>query len=416
MNQEISNKMKEYFNNMFEKSSIKIDEKHLENSVVNLGNRKRIADVIRKAISGEEITISFFGGSITAGSASGSAPKEEYAVSSSFELQDNTYCHHVCRWFKEMFSCPVKMENAGIGATDTPFAVHRMGQDVLSKNPDLVIVEWCVNDGSEFLYKQGTYENMVRSFLESGTALLMLSMDTSYMSSSQPLHEPIAKHYDVPHLSYRNAFSKHPDYQKLSNDTVHPNSVGHPFTALILNYFFWNVYKDLENIVNDSGIPETTIHPDGAIYSGAFVAPLKDIYENKVEGVRIKSLGSFSFDSEERGFGFRRYFGLTARYSNEYSPLIIEIDSCKTLFLQMFRSNVNKGSLYNVSLNGEELSGPTFTCMHGTDNSQTEWCYHWASERLCYYPDRKKVVLEITPNISADFKDARVCFYALLLS
>ena len=54
--------------------------------------------------------------------------------------------------------------------------------------------------------------------------------------------------------------------------------------------------------------------------------------------------------------------------------------------------------------------------MHGTDNAQTEWSYHWATERLCYYPQRDKVCLEITPNISEENQEARVRLYALLIS
>jgi len=288
---------------------------------------------------------------------------------------------------------------------------------VLSKNPDLVIVEFCANDGLNFEYKQGTYENMVRRFMDSGVALIMLSMATKTGASSQIAHEPIAKHYGVPHISYRNAYFENAEYEKLTNDTVHPNKIGHPLVGLIVNYYLGKVYLELENAEDtDVIIPTKTIHPEGGIYNGAFIAPIKDIFEGKVEGARIKSLGSFSFDKEERSFVFRRYFGLTAEYSENYQPLVIEIDSVKTLFLQIFRSNSNKGSEFSVELNGEKIESNTFTCMHGTDNAQTEWSYHWATERLCYCPERKKVELVITPNINLEYKSAKVRLYALLLS
>lgn len=45
--------------------------------------------------------------------------------------------------------------------------------------------------------------------LESGTALIMLSMATPSGESSQILHEPISDWYDVPILSYRDAYGGH---------------------------------------------------------------------------------------------------------------------------------------------------------------------------------------------------------------
>ena len=60
------------------------------------------------------------------------------------------------------------------------------------------------------------------------------------------------------------------------------------------------------------------------------------------------------------------------------------------------------------------MSNHTFACKHGSDNEQIEWDYHWATERLCYYPVPQKVVLKIYPAVTN--KQAFVKLFALLVS
>lgn len=130
-------------------------------------------------------------------------------------------------------------------------------------------------------------------------------------------------------------------------------------------------------------------------YQGAKIITLKEIYEGKIDGMKVTDLGSFGIDTETKNFAFRHYHGFTARYAEHYAPLVIELDACKTLFLQIYRNTVFDGTEFWVELNGEKMSNHTFTCKHGSDNEQIEWDYHWATERLCYHPVPQKVVLKI---------------------
>ncbi len=45
---------------------------------------------------------------------------------------------------------------------------------------------------------------------------------------------PFADFYDIPYISYRDAFSGKSYFANLTNDTVHPNVVGHHLTAMLL--------------------------------------------------------------------------------------------------------------------------------------------------------------------------------------
>ncbi len=52
---------------LFQKSGVEVTAQDLANSVYNRGNRSRVANAIRKAMRGEDISIVTFGGSITNG-------------------------------------------------------------------------------------------------------------------------------------------------------------------------------------------------------------------------------------------------------------------------------------------------------------------------------------------------------------
>jgi lysophospholipase L1-like esterase len=55
--------------------------------------------------------------------------------------------------------------NAGIGDTDSQYGALRVQRDVLSYNPDLVVVEFAVNDNAGALgqlLNGDTYEGLVR--------------------------------------------------------------------------------------------------------------------------------------------------------------------------------------------------------------------------------------------------------------
>lgn len=50
----------------------KLTREMIDNSLVNIGNYSRIANAMRKAANGKDITVCFLGGSITAGAAASS--------------------------------------------------------------------------------------------------------------------------------------------------------------------------------------------------------------------------------------------------------------------------------------------------------------------------------------------------------
>ncbi|MBE7045874.1 MAG: SGNH/GDSL hydrolase family protein [Ruminococcaceae bacterium] len=401
-----------YINNIIEKSTLNITKEHLEKGIFNFGNTFRIEKLIEKIINKEEITICSFGGSITRGASHHLAPKEEYGLSCNFEPK--RYHDVVCDFLEEIFGCKITRVNAGIGATDSVLATHRIDEDVLKYNPDLVINEWCCNDSKEIPFKQGTYESVVRKLIDNGCAFILYSFGEKDGTSSQILHEPISRHYDAPHLSYRDAFISLNEYQYLSNDRVHPNTTGHTLAGLLIIYYIGKVILENTHSEKDFEKNITPFCEDSTSYDGARVIRFKDIYDEKIEGMKITSMGSFEIDKEVSTFAYREYYGFSADYKEKYEPLVIEVDSMKTLFFQIFRSNQSKDTSFYAEINGEKVEKPTFTCQHGNDNRQIEFSYHWATERAVKFDKVQKATIKIYPTNKN--KEKCVKLFALLIS
>ena len=127
-----------------------------ENGIKNIGNTAKLKDVFRRAENGEALTIAFLGGSITQGSL---ASKPELC-----------YAARVFKWWEETFpKAKFTYINAGIGATDSQFGCARAAEDVLVYEPDVISVEYAVNDENTPHYME-TYEGVVRKILSAKRA------------------------------------------------------------------------------------------------------------------------------------------------------------------------------------------------------------------------------------------------------
>jgi len=293
--------------------ALKLNESVLKNSIVSAGNQTRVANVIKKALRGEDVTIGFIGGSITAGSSASSVSKQ--------------YVRQFVTWWTETFpKCSTSFVNAGIGATDSLIGVHRAQADLLTKKPDLVIVEFACNDNDKDaqLYSE-TYEGLVRKILkqEQAPGVILLFLMDQYGSNSQNTHQPIGTYYDLPMISYRDSVwplvqNKTYQWSDLSPDNVHPNDTGHTMISELLIYYINTVREKLNSISEKAAaIPsaKTANRYEGGV-----------LMNNQM--LTAKSLGSFtvSFDA------FRQFpAGWTTNGGSE--AIVFEIEDCSNLYI-----------------------------------------------------------------------------------
>ena len=189
------------------------------------GDLGRLARVFAKAHRGEPIKLGVIGGSITVG-AMASSPASSYSGL-------------LLAWWRERFpKCEIDLINAGVGGTGSMYGALRAGRDLLSGRPNLVVIEFAVND----IWTDGeAYEGLVRQILAQPNrpAVILLFMMWERGGNDQEMQAKVGMHYNLPMVSFRDAMwpemaagrLKWSDYIV---DTVHPNDAGHAAAACFL--------------------------------------------------------------------------------------------------------------------------------------------------------------------------------------
>lgn len=213
-------------------------------------NFARLKKCMQRAEDGGELTIGFFGGSITQGSLA--------------EEPENTYSRQVFTWWEKTFprAC-FQYVNGGIGGTTSHFGAARVVSDMLMYQPDLVIVDFSVNDEANEFFQE-TYEGVLRKLLqwESKPAVILLNnvyYDTG--KNSQEYHNALGAWYQIPHVSIRDTLyqkMKQGEYtrEELTPDGLHPNDKGHRLVAKEIIYLLEDVKSHLEEKEEEISIPQ----------------------------------------------------------------------------------------------------------------------------------------------------------------
>jgi lysophospholipase L1-like esterase len=196
----------------------------LARSIVSLGDASRLHRVLDKARRGEPIVVGFIGGSITQG-ACASTPADQY-------------CNRVVEMLRERLTpASITLVNAGRGATGSNYGSLRAQRDLLIQSPDLVVLEFAVNDGVDAIFGE-TFEGLLRQVLASPAqpAALMLFMMHRGGRNAQDRLGAVGRHYGVPMTSYRDALWPEIEagrltWEDISPDEVHPNDLGHAIAA-----------------------------------------------------------------------------------------------------------------------------------------------------------------------------------------
>ena len=185
----------------------------------------RIKSCMRRAQDGEELTIGFFGGSITQGCLA--------------SVHEKSYARRVFDWWQETFpQADFHYVNGGIGGTTSHFGVSRVVQDLLMYQPDMVFVDFSVNDREEEIFKE-TYEGLIRRILGWRTRPAVLILNNVYYDTGrnvQTYHNEVADWYHVPHVSMKDTLYQRMKeglytQEELTEDGLHPNDKGHGLVA-----------------------------------------------------------------------------------------------------------------------------------------------------------------------------------------
>ena len=197
------------------------------------GNPGGILRAMEKARRGEAVTYVALGGSITQGACA--------------SRKENCYAALVAAWWENTFpACPFRFVNAGIGATGSLIGLHRADREVLAFQPDLITVEFGVNDTAvrNLPTAEPAYANLLHKLVNApgSPGVLALNMATEEGEHTQHIHLPIARHYGVPYVSFADAvlpeWEREPALAKQwLKDGTHPNDTGYRIAAeLVCDY------------------------------------------------------------------------------------------------------------------------------------------------------------------------------------
>ena len=218
--------------------------KMIERSCVRRGNNERLHKLYEKAKRGEDVTIAYIGGSITQGA--GATP-----------INTECYAYKSFLGFKKLLGGGENIHylKAGVGGTPSELGMIRFDRDVLkdgSVKPDLVIVEFAVNDEGDET-KGDCFESLVRKILKleyEPAVMIMFSVFSDDFNLQERLI-PVGNRYDLPMASVKDAvveqfydrekriLTKHQYFY----DMFHPTNLGHTIMADCLIYLMEQALK-----------------------------------------------------------------------------------------------------------------------------------------------------------------------------
>lgn len=361
----------------------------------------RLKNLMKRAANGESLVIGFLGGSITQGSLS-STPKTCYA-------------YLVYEWWKKSFpNAAFSFVNGGIGGTTSHYGGARAWKDVLCYRPDIVTVDFSVNDDANEFFEE-TYEGTLRRLLAAPSAPAVVVLNNVFYDTgknAQDYHNRIADHYGIPHVSIKDTV--YPDVESgkivradITPDNLHPNDKGHRLVAEEICKLLDSIKAEVEeetiageNIEGKSTKTEESVLLPAPLTENAYEhSRLIQIQDNEA------ILDGFLVDPIEKK-GMLDIFknGWTAAHTNDKISFEIE---CSCLAVQYRKSVQQPVPKAKAVIDGDEAHA---VILDG--NFTEDWGDCLYLEPLLHHAEKKVHRIEITVT---DAKDIVRPFYLVSL-
>lgn len=325
-------------------------EKMVDRSLLSTGDMTRMANVLQKAQNGEDITVAYIGGSITEGYNAGTT---------------EFYAKTCTDWLQEQFSqSTVTGVNAGISGTPSLLGNLRLERDVLSYDPDIVFVEFAVNDGQETDYKNA-YESLVRTLLtqdkDIAVVLLFTVLKNGY--TCQEHMSQIGANYNLPMISvpdsvYAEIEAGRMTWEDYSDDESHPNAYGHS----CIKDFVANYYSKVIPVISENSGEVDKNLPD-PVFSGRY-ANMHYMDEETMEGVELVNFEpNDTHGSFHNGWMYRGDMGGSIKFNI----------NCSVLEMVFKANNSANYGTADIYVDGEKVSSVASYLSDGWNNPVTAY-------------------------------------------
>ena len=224
----------------------------ISRSLLQLGNNIRLKKAIDKARKGEDVTIAYIGGSITEGA-------------SARPIHNSCYAYQSYTNFKQQYGKDngehIHFIKAGVGGTPSELGMIRYERDVLkhgAAQPDIVIIEFAVNDGDDET-RGACYESLVLRALQEKSEPAVILLFSVFITdwNLQDRLSPVGKHYDLPMVSIKDALVEQFEMTKQEGlvvtkqqyfyDIYHPTNIGHTMMADCLSFLIAEADRSAES-------------------------------------------------------------------------------------------------------------------------------------------------------------------------
>lgn len=222
----------------------------------------------------------FLGGSITAG-----------ASASSYDLSWPSLCYKGIS--NALFAGNSVMYNASISGTGSFLAVMRLGQHVLPYTPDMVFIEFSVNDLEHAAEAPdlviSSLDYIIQTLIKANPQVVIVFTYTTFSGRNASVtHSIVAKHYEIPEIDFQTPMAEDLQssgygWDRYLADGVHPNDRGHRFYADVA----------VKTILSDPKRFLTPTRHKNSIAAYQFYDPHIELATEKQEG------GGFVFDEVE---------------------------------------------------------------------------------------------------------------------
>jgi lysophospholipase L1-like esterase len=226
----------------------------------------RLQSALQRLKSGEDIAIAAIGGSLTTGFQANPASQNGWAALVNEWFQDRA---------KESGGS-VYYLNRGVSGTDSAAGAMRVQAEILDEHPDIVFVEFAVNDQwLDPAVRPLSYEGVVRQILkapEKPAAFLFYMSEKDTTHSMESEEAKIAAYYHLNSASYGATVKKAVRARETSlnslytgQETVHPNNQGHEYAAKAIIAVLQRVWDGLpaEKVsVPDADLPPPLVGDD----------------------------------------------------------------------------------------------------------------------------------------------------------
>ncbi|MBQ7821938.1 MAG: Ig-like domain-containing protein, partial [Clostridia bacterium] len=250
-----------------------IDRDNLENLVYRLNNDK-------------ELNVVYLGGSVTAGAGASSGNTCWRAL--------------IGTWLTEMFpDATINNVNSAMGGSGSMLGAFRTDADVLAHDPDLVFVEFAVNDSYSGHYSDGTvqlyYESILRQIREKSPETEIISLFVTdqgllHQTDTSPiakLQDAVAAHYGVSSIDVGRAMNNHivatgATWSEYVSDSVHPGDKGYAiYGDAIKQYLFAELFEAGYNptALTKHTVPETYVDSRNETFVPVYVEVTEDTFD-----------------------------------------------------------------------------------------------------------------------------------------